>query len=314
MRRLGIVSMGAGVALVGCGCTGGAFRATRDFALTKPWENYERIVVRSRNGRVDLAVGDGNDVRIDGKMYIQGITLQDAESNLDELAVVAEADSESAGTFRVEFQVPESLWNKSPGASFRIRVPKACAATVDTSNGGIRAAGLKGVVALDTSNGEITVEDIDGRVEADTSNGRITARNVTGDLVAVTSNGDAKLDGATGTCRVRTSNGRVELSGARGNVEAITSNGDIRVDATPATTGNVVLTTSNGSIWATLPAQMTADVRLRTSNGGVDASFGEIPLKVRQFSRRSVDVSMNGGGAGKIVAETSNGPITLRFR
>ena len=308
------VLVGLAALVGGCRTFGGSAHATRAFSLIKPWQEYERIVVRSQNGRVQLAVADGPEILIEGKTRVSGWTQGDAESNLDQLTVTAGPDEAHAGTFLVELEVPEGFSRNSPGADFVIAVPRACVADVRTSNGSVHITGLKGPVVLDTSNGEIVVEDVKGSVQAGTSNGRLVARNVVGDLAADTSNGVILVEDVSGKCVLRTSNGAVTATATSGDLDVRTTNAKIRVEAAPNSTGSFVLETSNGPIYAMLPAQIAAEISLNTSNGKVDAAFGDIPLKVQRMSSRHVSASMNGGGADKIVADTSNASITLKFR
>ena len=59
---------------------------------------------------------------------------------------------------------------------------------------------------------------------------------------------------------------------------------------------------------------MSADLKLDTSNGRVRVDFGDIPTKLTHQSKTHLTGSMNGGEGGQIVADTSNGSITLKFR
>jgi hypothetical protein len=334
MRRTSLALTIAVTALATSGCQldGGLAQARRNFALTPQWADYARVVVHSRNGRVELAVAPGAEFQIQGQTRVRGETQEQANANLDQLTVVAEPDAGDPGTFLVELRVPATLNQNSPAADFVIRVPKPCTADLHTSNGSIRAAGLKGPLVLGSSNGSITAEDVagavqaessngqitldkvDGAVQAQSSNGSVTAKSITGDVSATTSNGRISVEKVSGKCVLRTSNGLIEVVGTTGDITARTCNAAIRVDGSPDATGVVVLETSNGSINATLPAQMNAAVELATSNGHIDAAFGDIPMKVREISKTRVDAGMNGGGPGRIKADTSNGSITLRFR
>ena len=302
MRRATIIlAMSMAVPAIG-GCDaggrggGGGVRAARDFSLSAPWQAYEQVIVHSRNGRVELTLADVSAIEIDGKLRVRGATQTQADANLDQLQIVAEADANDPKTFRIELKVPEALKRNSPGADFVIRLPGPCAVEVDTSNGAIRVVGLKGVIKLDTSNGAVHAEDIDGDLTVDTSNGRVVVANV------------------AGKCVIDTSNGSVKVTQACGDLRVDTSNGTISVDAVPPANGTVILDTSNGSIDAKLPAQMSADLKLDTSNGRVSVDFGDIPVKIQHRSKTHVSASMNGGTGGRIVVDTSNGSITLRFR
>lgn len=287
------------VAACGCtaaGCGGGMVQATRDFSLKAPWEGYERLIVRSRNGRVELASAGVSEITVEGQVRVRGTTQAEADANLEQVQIVAQADANDPKTFRIELKVPEALKRNSPGANFIVKLPAPCAAEVDTSNGSIQVIGLKGPVTLNTSNGAVRAEDIDGDLTVDTSNGGVVVSNV------------------AGNCAVDTSNGPVEVQGTRGDVQVDTSNGSVRVDISPPTAGTVVLDTSNGSINATLPAQMAADLKLDTSNGRVNVDLGDIPTKVQRRSKTHLTASINGGAGARIEADTSNGSITLKFR
>ena len=317
MRRLMLASVAMTIGiLVTSGCSavrGGGVQATREFTMTAPWADYERVIVHSRNGGVDLVVADVPGIEIDGKLHVRGLTQAEAEANLDRLEVLAEADPLSAATFRVELKVPVDLKQKSSGASFRIKVPKACAAEIDTSNGSIHVERLAGTIVLGTSNGAVHAADIDGNLDIDTTNGRVQLDDIRGDADADTSNGAVTIEKITGKCDVRTSNGSIAIADARGNIRADTSNGGIRVDASPPADGVVLLDTSNASIKLTLPAAIAAELDLDTSNGTVRVDFGDIPKEIRRQSKTRVNATVNGGG-GRIRADTTNGSITVNFR
>ena len=297
MQRMKIAVLVAVVGgIMGCQVAGGMAKAEREFSLSAAWQDYEHIVVKSRNGAIELTSADVPEILIDGKMYVRGITQAEADANLEKLQIVAEADSANPKAFRIELKVPEKLRRNSPGAKFIIKIPSPCTAEINTSNGSVKVVGLKGPVVLDTSNGGIRAEKIDGDLKADTSNGGVVVKDV------------------SGKCVINTSNGAIEVEGVCGDIHADTSNGNIRVDASPPRTATVILDTSNGSIDATLPAHMSADLKLATSNGRVRVDFSDIPTKLSRQSKTHLTGSMNGGEGGRIVADTSNGSITLKFR
>ncbi|MFH1748979.1 MAG: DUF4097 family beta strand repeat-containing protein [Planctomycetota bacterium] len=298
MTRVTALALLATIGLSGCiSCTNSnRVQASRDFTLTAEWNDYEQVVVLSRNGRIELNAGSGTDIQIDGKLRVRGDTQAAAEAHLDELVVLAAVDPGDPRTFRIEFKVPERLKNYSPGAELIVNLPHACAAHANTSNGSIRVKGLKGKVVLDTSNGAVHAEHIDGDLTVDTSNGRIVVLNV------------------TGSCVLDTSNGAVEVTDVSGDLRVDTSNGSIQVDSDPPPDSDVILHTSNGSITATVPAAMTGEVKLDTSNGRVNVDFGDIPAKIHRRGKTHVTATLNDGGDGRIVADTSNGSITLKFK
>ncbi len=161
------------------GCNGTLVRVSESFVLDLPWDDYQRVVVRTRNGHVELLAGDTEALCVSGTKKAGGLTWDEAAENLAQLKIVAEPDETDPTTFVIELEAPASLRHKSPGASFDIRVPRACAADVETDNGHIRVRGARDSVHLRTGNGRITVEQVDGRVEAFTSNGLIHAEFIT---------------------------------------------------------------------------------------------------------------------------------------
>ncbi len=300
--------------LCGLASTGCVVQATRDFTLTKPWEPYERVVVNSTNGRVELRCGKGDQVRIDGRKRIDGTSFADAERDLDAMEVVIGPDENDPKTLRIELHIPDTLADHSPGADLLVRVPTACAAELATSNGSICATDLTGNAVLETSNGRIEVEQVQGPVSARTSNGSIRAREIGGDLTARTSNGSIEARAIQGSCRLRTSNASIRVLDAAGHVQADTSNGSIRLEATPPEDAQIALHTSNASIEVVLPKQLKGELRLRTSNAGIHARLLNVPVEIRQADDDHLCAILNGGGAAAVVGETSNGSIRLDLR
>lgn len=141
---------------------------------------------------------------------------------------------------------------------------------VETSNGRVEAAEVRGDARLHSSNGDVEVGDVTGSLDARSSNGRIDVRGVGGDVDAVTSNGDVQVDDVGGDAMVRSSNGAVDVSAVGGDVEAVSSNGDVTVvgDGTPVA---LTISTSNGQQIVEGPTDPTAtrSVVVRSSSGTV---------------------------------------------
>ena len=314
MQRASCV-LGAALLMLGLGgCALNLVPASEPISLDTPWAGYECIRVRTCNGDVELLARDTPGIRITGVKRASGATLAEARANLERLAIVAEPDPDDPRVFVVRLDVPADLRHRSPGASLAVHVPQPCAADVVTGNGSVSVRDMKDRARLRTANGAITVENFDGVVEAATSNGQVRATNVTGSLEAETSNGAIFVRSVTGDCRLETSNGRIEVREAAGNVQAVSSNGAIDVAAAPPQEGQVVLETSNGRIRVELPANLRGVVSLHTSNGRIDTDFGSATLSNPRWSSRRFEAAINGGGAGRITAGTSNGSIVLVCR
>jgi DUF4097 and DUF4098 domain-containing protein YvlB len=302
------------LAAAATGCGTALVRVSESFALDLPWDNYQRVVVRTHNGHVELLADETEALRVSGVKRAGGLTWGEAQENLEQLTIIAKPDGADSTTFLIELDAPDALRNKSIGASFDIHVPQPCAADIATDNGHIRLRGGKDSVLLRTSNGQITIEQVDGRIEAYTSNGLIHATFIAGDLYADTCNGRIIVDTIDGDCRLDTSNGRIRVRKANGSLRAITSNGSISVTGTPPPDGEVVLRTSNGSITADLPSNLRGTLDIHTSNGRVSTNLGSASLTGVRWSKQLFEAEMNGGGDGRISARTSNGSITLNCR
>jgi hypothetical protein len=298
MSRAVLLCLLAMVALCLAACTSPGLhaRASRKLELAVPWQDYDRIAVRTDNGRVALRGSDVADVLIDAELYVQGPTAAEARTALEALELRAKPAPGHPRTLLVELVVPGHLANRSPGATISITLPQDCTADVKTSNGAIHAENLAGDAALESNNGAVRVADVLGTLSVETSNGRVDVQRVAGD------------------CVVRTSNGGIKVVDASGSLDIRTTNGSIHASASPPTTAAVTLRASNGSIDATLCASLSAAVELRTSNGTVSADFGSATVSNASGGRQHLRADLNDAAGGRVSAHTSNGSVRMRFR
>lgn len=298
--------------LLAAGCRN-TFTATRDFSMHEPWQGYAGVVVETRNGGVHVRLTPGADVQISGTLRASGPSPAAAQTNLDALEMRLLPDAPEAGWLTIRLDVPVEVERHSPGAALTVDVPDSCAARIRTSNGSVEVAEMRELEA-ETSNGSISASQIYGPVTARTSNGRGSVSDIQGDLHLTSSNGSLQVERIAGDCHLRTSNGSLRVEEVQGSVWADSSNGRIIADLDPPADGVVQLETSNGGIRLRLPGDLAADLDLRTSNARVRADFGDRLLKARALSNRHVDVGLNGGGAAKVTAVTSNAAIELDLR
>lgn len=315
LRRNSLAALPAALLLL-CGATGcsQAFKATRDFSLSADWQDYERVVVRTRNGNVHLVTGAGDGISVEGQRFARGATLEQAAEHVDQIEVTAAVDPQDASTFVVDVLVPDAVRHYSAGASVRVRVPRACKAEVSSRNGRVELRGARDHVSIETSNGRVIVDDVEGDVRIHTSNGGVDVSNVRGSLLAETSNGRIQAASIGGECTLNTSNGRIEARDTSAGVSAVSSNGSVFVEAASVGEGKMLVRTSNGNIRLTLPADVRAGVTLQTTNGGVHTDLGEAALRHANHSRGWFEGELNGGGGATVTARTSNGRIDLLCR
>lgn len=296
------------------GCSANLVHHRESFSLNVPWQDYESILVDTANGNVEVVCAAGGRLDIHGVKSAGGLTLDEARSNAQLVRIGAGPSAADARTLSVRAEFPEELRRKSPGASFVIRLPAACTAEINSRNGKIEVRGLRGPSRLKTSNGRIEARDIAGALEAYTSNGGITLEGVSGAVIAVSSNGPIALRDVTGNAELRTSNGGFELDGIGGDIDAETSNGRVRITAGTAENGQVRVRTSNGPIQLCVPRALKAAVELVTSNGRIETDADGVAFSDLRVSRSRFAANMNGGGAGRVVAQTSNGSIRFECR
>lgn len=311
MRKSLLAVAGLTLLLTSVGCGGSLVRVRRDFSQRERWTAYERVVVETRNGAVEI-VGNagGTEIDLSGTLQAGGLTLAEAEDNLDQLEVVAEPAPEDPRTFLVRFKYPDHLHNKGLGASFKLKLPEACHAEVNTGNGNVTIHAMRSA-RVRTSNGTVEGRDITGELDAESSNGMMYAQRVAGPVRLDTSNGRIVVREGGTSVYGRSSNGDVEVVGVTGDVDVVTSNGSIRLEGSPPPDARIVMSTSNGSITARLPETLAGRVSLRCSNGRVTADMGDASFTRPRMSKNVFEAEMNGGGSGEVVATTSNGSVTL---
>lgn len=136
-------------------------------------------------------------------------------------------------------------------------------------------------------------------VDVDNRNGSVSVRDVAGAVTVRSSNGRLELAGIAGDVTARTSNGSIDARGLQGDtVSADTSNGAVSLSFATVPSA-VVADTSNGSIEIVVPED--PDVAYRVDAGDNFVGRTEIGVRTDPTSERS------------IVAETSNGSVTVRY-
>jgi hypothetical protein len=153
---------------------------------------------------------------------------------------------------------PRTGRNEGWSVSFDVFVPQGTNLTLESVNGGIRAARISGDVQATTTNGAIDLTGIGGTVRGSSTNGGIAVQ-LTGRRAA------------EGGIDLRTTNGNVRLTlpeGYPGNLEARTVNGGIQ---------SQIPLTVEGRIGRNVSAQIGGGgppIRLRTTNGGISIRRG----------------------------------------
>jgi len=156
-----------------------------------------------------------------------------------------------------------------------IQMPREGKVNLQTGDGKIELAGLKGEMELHSGDGSVNLEGVDGNLRASTDDGHINAQ------------------GRFDALELKTGDGHVDVRAASGST---------------LTTG-WRLETGDGSVSLEVPGELAADVDLHTSDGHIDL---DMPVttegKIREGEIRG---KLNGGGS-LLTIRTGDGSIHLR--
>jgi hypothetical protein len=156
-----------------------------------------------------------------------------------------------------------------------IQMPREGKVNLQTGDGKIELAGLKGEMKLHTGDGSVNLEGVDGNLHASTGDGHINAQGRFDDLELKT--GDGHVD-------ARATSGSTLTTGWR-------------------------LETGDGSVSLEVPAELAADVDLHTSDGHIDL---DMPITTEGKIREGeIHGKLNGGGS-LLTIHTGDGSIHLR--
>jgi DUF4097 and DUF4098 domain-containing protein YvlB len=151
----------------------------------------------------------------------------------------------------------------------------------------------------------------EGRVNLQTWDGSIQLANLKGEMDLQTGDGHQEINSVDGTLRARSGDGRITAAGRFDVLELGTGDGHIEARALSgsAMTASWSLRTGDGSVTLELPANFAADVDLHTSDGHIEA---DIPVSVEgHLGEKNVHGKINGGG-NLLTVHTGDGSIRLQ--
>ena len=158
-----------------------------------------------------------------------------------------------------------------------VTLPEKTLLHVKTSDGHIRADGVKAESRLESGDGSVEVSRFDGNLWAHTGDGHIKA--------------DGRFD-------------RLDLTTGDGHIE-------LEIDPGSKLASSWEIHTRDGSVRASIPADISADVDVDTGDGHIDS---DIPITVQgSLSRNHLRGAMNGGGP-LLRIHTGDGSIHLSRR
>ena len=287
------------VGLAGCNplSLSNPFTAHATILKTLPVMEKPRILVDTFNGNIDVLTGAKHKVDVKVVKRAGGPTQEEADADLENIAVTIEADGDS---IRIVARALNSKPLANRGAAVEVQVPEGSVLELRTSNGAIASAGAV------------------GNLNAKTSNGGIEANASHGELTLETSNGPIHIEGGVGRIKAVTSNGPVEIVSDKAVLDVRTSNGAIKATGKlPA--GNHTLRTSNGGIALTLPASAGFHLTANTTNGNITNAFNDDAAPERKKKKKKDRKTHMEGAFGSdnpamlsLALRTSNGAIDIK--
>jgi DUF4097 and DUF4098 domain-containing protein YvlB len=142
-----------------------------------------------------------------------------------------------------------------------VLVPAAAFVTLRSSDGTLRAQGLRGDLILETASGSAEVTDIsDAHLHVKTLNGPISLTDIR----------NSHLD-------IHSVRGNVNLHNVTGpSVEVNSGSGRITYDGDPGQVGEYLLTSHTGDLEVSIPANAWVEIKARSIKGQSDPEFPNV--------------------------------------
>ncbi len=225
-------------------CTAALLAAAACPALADEWSKTFKVGAKPE---LHVTTSDGNVTlraasvtSIEARVFTSGWKIGPGE--------VTVTEHQAGDRVELDVKVPSLHFNIGDRwVRIELDIPIATAADIHTSDGNIRAQGLRGNTRLLTHDGNIEGEDFDGVLEASSGDGNIHLRGRFDGLNV--RSGDGNIDAEvrqgsrmSGDWTLHSGDGRVTLrlpDGFAANLEAHTGDGRITVDLPLTTTGGI---------------------------------------------------------------------------
>jgi DUF4097 and DUF4098 domain-containing protein YvlB len=286
------------------------------------------LLVEADRGGVEIATGDGEEVKVEVERTTPGLSESAAQKTLQEHEVSLEQTGDRVEV-RAGFKTQQwfgSERNKLR-VHYRITVPMRFNLDVATSAGTIACGDIEGTVRARTAGGSLKFEQVTGPFNGHTSAGNIYAKRITGganlktsggsitigelgaDATVETSAGNIKIDKALAEVKAKTSGGSVTIGEVVGRTAVSTSAGSIRIKTAHAPLEAV---TSGGGIEI---AEADDVIQARTSAGNIEVGFGAVPKGDSKLSTSGggIQVRLPEGAGFDVDAKTSGGRVQCRL-
>lgn len=307
---------------------------TRSFSESFPATG---ATVRLANlaGHVELAMGSGNEVRVEATVHAEGRSAAETQKLLDGMKWVAGKDRKGRDQWSLTYPVDDyrgfhypgqeeddgSIWWKllntfnvgkttSTYLGERVTLYGTRSSSVPTLYTDLTITLPRGAdLAVRNVVGEIVGGELEGSLDLDTGSGGVELAGFSGTLVVDTGSGSVRLGWVRGESNVDTGSGAIRIGELIGNGDFDTGSGSIRVDKVAA--GRLIADTGSGSI--EISDGSVGNLDADTGSGSIrvlgvdvetfvgDTGSGGVTLESPLTRAKSVDID-TGSGSVKIVA------------
>ncbi len=179
---------------------------------------------------------------------------------------------------------------------YRVLVPSDAFVSLRSSNGTLRAEGLRGDLVVDSVSSSVEVSDItDAHVHVRTLSGPVTLTGIRNSHVGV-----------------RSVSGNVDIRNVAGpSLEVNSGSGRITYDGDPGASGEYLLTSTSGDLDVSIPAKASVEIKARSLKGESDQGFtnSDTVLATRQKNLLMKPGIVN---ASRFVLRSVSGKIHLK--
>ena len=239
------------------------------------------VIFHRAPGRIDVNKGSEGEVTVDSDLW--------ESADLD-WSVAQESDvvTVRARALVHPFRWPRYFFSGGPRADLAVLVPAEADLDVSTSLDQVVVVGVKGMLSIEASVARVSMEKCEGTVRITGKTGQIDLKEVSGTVAVDSTTGPVTLENVNGTVSVRNTTGPVRFLG---NL----SGGENR------------FRTNTGPIEVALQGQSDLAVEAYSRLGSVTC----IPELAGARYERGQYTGRIGSGAGKLIVESTTGPITI---
>jgi len=274
------------------------------------------ITVRAEtfSGGITVTPSDEPQVRVTVRQTVEATDEKAAEKLLAGLDVSLEQSAADVVVLKIHprHAVRWTWQNWSPASlAIEIRTPHSCHLDLQSQEGAITVAALKGNVRARTAAGTIFIGEIDGEIAATNGRGDISITACNGPLKLLAKNGNVLIGRSGARAELSAVDGLIEVQAARGPVIARGNRTDIKVSFVHPLQEASDLNADGGDVTVGFDPRSAATLNARASKFG---SVRVRDLTITPVKGKSGDSALTGtlnGGGPLIKIRASGGNVRL---